>query len=233
MLVEINYPKPAAVELDAGKTLLIVVDMENSSAHPKSPRYMGEPIERIIPKIAQLRGYVRARGGLVIHTQSVRKPDALEFTVFNNEVRKLEGSWEAEFVDSLKPAADEPVVVKYTHDCFYQTEMESLLKRLGIRPGDGRVIITGVAARGCVQCAVTGFSIRDYYVYVPIDCAAAKEEVETLQSFSLYQSFGYRYNVTMTRSDLITLQPVASADRAAGVAGAAWGMGEIQREARK
>jgi ureidoacrylate peracid hydrolase len=233
MLVEINYPKPAAVELDAAKTLLVVVDMENSSAHPNSPRYMGEPVERIIPKIAQLRNYVRSRGGRVIHTQSVRKPDALEFTVFNNEVRKLEGSWEAEFVDSLKPAPDEAVVVKYTHDCFYQTEMESLLNRLGIRPGEGRVIITGVAARGCVQCAVTGFSIRDYYVYVPIDCAAAKEEVETLQSFSLYQSFGYRYNVTMTRSDLITLQPVATEGLAAGVAGAAWSIGESHREARK
>ena len=210
MLIELNYPKPIPVELETGKTLLVIVDMENSSAHPQSKRYMGEPIERIIPKIAALRRYVRDRGGLVIHTQSVRKPDALEYTVFHNEVRKLEGSWEAEFVDSLKPAADEPVVVKYTHDCFYQTQMESFLAQLGIRPGDGRVIITGVAARGCVQCAVTGFSIRDYYVYVPIDCAAAKDEVETLMSFSLYGSFGYRYNVTMTRSDLITLKPAAA-----------------------
>ena len=212
MLVELNYPKPVPVELETGKTLLVIVDMENSSAHPESKRYMGEPIERIIPKIAALRRYVRDQGGLVIHTQSVRKPDALEYTVFHNEVRKLEGSWEAEFVAALKPAADEPVVVKYTHDCFYQTQMESLLARLGIRPGDGRVIITGVAARGCVQCAVTGFSIRDYYVYVPSDCAAAKDETETLMSFSLYGSFGYRYNVTMTRSDLITLKPAAGRD---------------------
>jgi nicotinamidase-related amidase len=214
MLIEVNYPKPIPVELEAGKTLLVIVDMENSSAHPDSKRYMGEPIERIIPKIAALRSYVRASGGLVIHTQSVRKPDALEYTVFHNEVRKLEGSWEAEFVAALKPAPDEPVVVKYTHDCFYQTQMESLLAQLGIRPGDGRVIITGVAARGCVQCAVTGFSIRDYYVYVPSDCAATKDETETLMSFSLYGSFGYRYNVTMTRSDLITLKPAAAGDAA-------------------
>jgi len=209
MLMEINYPNPVPVEIEASKTLLVIVDMENSSAHPKSKRYMGEPIERIIPKISELRRYVRECGGLVVHTQSVRKPDALEFTLFHNEIRKLEGSWEAEFIDVLKPAADEPVVIKYTHDCFYQTEMSSLLDRLGIRPGDGRVIVTGVAARGCVQCAVTGFSIRDYYVYVPIDCAAAKDETETLMSFSLYRSFGYRYNVTMTRSDMIKLRPAA------------------------
>jgi nicotinamidase-related amidase len=206
MLVNLDYPGPARVELDPSKTLLVIIDMENCSAHPKGPQYMGEAVEKIIPKIAELRRYVRACGGRVLHTQSVRKRDALEFTLFNNLVRKLEGTWDAEFIEALQPAPDEPVVVKYTHDCFYQTEMERMLERLGIRPGDGRVIITGIAARSCVQCAVTGFSIRDYYVYVPMDCTAAKDEIETLQSFSLYQGAGYRYNVTMTRSDIITLQ---------------------------
>jgi nicotinamidase-related amidase len=221
MLVELSYPDPVQIELNANKTLLIIVDMENCSAHPKGPQYMGEPVEKIIPRIAELRRYVRARGGRVLHTQSVRKRDALEFTLFHNVVRKLEGTWDAEFIDALKPAADEPVVVKYTHDCFYQTAMESTLERLAIRPGDGRVIVTGIASRSCVQCAVTGFSIRDYYVYVPMDCTAAKDEIETLQSFSLYRGSGYRYNVTLTRSDLITLQPAAAAEKIAPSSAAA------------
>jgi nicotinamidase-related amidase len=214
MLANINYPEPARVEIDARKTLLVIVDMENCSAHPSGPQYMGEPVEKIIPRIAALRRYVRACGGRVLHTQSVRRRDALEFTVFHNVVRKLEGSWDAEFIDALKPAADEPVVIKYTHDCFYQTEMERWLKRFDIRPGDGRVIVTGIASRGCVQCAVTGFSIRDYFVYVPMDCTAAKDEIETLLSFSLYRGFGYRYNVTMTRSEMIALASAALTDHA-------------------
>ena len=218
MLVDIKYPDPTQIELEPAKTLLVIVDMENCSAHPKGPQYMGEPVEKIIPRIVRLRDYVRAYGGKVLHTQSVRKRDALEFTVFNNVVRKLEGTWDAEFIDALKPAPDEPVVVKNTHDCFYRTNMTEWLERLDIRPGDGRVIVTGIASRGCVQCAVTGFSIRDYYVYVPMDCTAAKDETETLLSFSLYQGFGYRYNVTMTQSDMITLQPVAAASGEAKIA---------------
>ena len=209
MLLDIKYPDPVPVNLDAGKTLLIIVDMENCSAHPQGPQYMGEPVEKIIPRIVQLRKYVRANGGKVLHTQSVRKRDALEFTVFNNVVRKLEGTWDAEFIDALKPAPDEPVVVKYTHDCFYKTDMEENLQRLGMRPGDSRIVITGIASRGCVQCAVTGFSIRDYYVYMPMDCTAAKDDTETLLSFSLYRGFGYRYHVTMTQSDMILLQSSA------------------------
>jgi nicotinamidase-related amidase len=103
---------------------------------------------------------------------------------------------------SAKAGAGEPVVVKYTHDCFYRTEMDLSWSGYGCR-GRGRIIVTGVATRGCVQCAVMGFSIRDFYVYVPIDCTTQRDEKEKLQAFSLFNSFGYRYNVAVTRSDLI------------------------------
>src|ERR1043165_6770650 len=205
MQIELDYPKPVPVTLDAAKTILLIVDMENEDAHPSGKRYMGEAVEEIIPKLIALRQRVREAGGMVVHTQSVRKPDALEFTLFKNVVRKVEGTWGAEFVDELKPESGEPVVIKYTHDCFYRTDMEALLERLRMRPGEARIIVTGIATRGCVQCAVMGFSIRDYYVYVPLDCTTQREEKEKLQAFSQFASFGYRYNVTVTRSDLIEI----------------------------
>jgi len=207
MLIELDYPEPVPVELAAVNTLLLIIDMENENAHPNGALYIGEPVRRIIPKIRELRDKVRQASGRVVHTQSVRSPDALEFTVFKNTVRKLEGSWGAELIDELKPADDEPLIVKRTHDCFYQTEMDALLARFGIRPGEGHVIVTGISTRNCVQSAVMAFSVRDYHVYVPMDCTAQKDEKEVLQTFSLFTSFGYRHNVTMTRSDLIKLQP--------------------------
>ena len=208
MIIELDYPAPVPVELDARKTLLLIIDMENENAHPAGALYIGEPVRRIIPKIGELRQKVRQAGGRVAHTQSVRSPEALEFAVFKNTVRKLEGSWGAELIDELKPGADEPLIVKRTHDCFYQTEMDSLLARLAIVPGEGRVIVTGISTRNCVQSAVMGLSVRDCHVYVPMDCTAQKDEKEILQAFSLFTSFGYRHNVTMTRSDLIKLRPL-------------------------
>jgi len=207
MLIELNYPEPVPVELPAEKTLLLVIDMENENVHPDGKLFIGESVRKIIPRIAQLRKSVRQAGGRVAHTQSVRSPDALEFTLFKNTVRKLEGSWGAALIDELKPADDEPLIVKRTHDCFYQTEMESLLKRLGIGPGESHVVVTGISTRNCIQSAVTAFSVRDYRVYVPMDCTAQRDEKEILQAFSLFTSFGYRHNVTMTRSDLIQLRP--------------------------
>jgi len=205
VLIELNYPEPVPVELDAAKTLLLIIDMENENAHPKGALYIGEPVRRIIPKICELRDKVRQAGGRVVHTQSVRSRDALEFTVFKNTIRKLEGSWGAELIEELKPADEEPLIVKRTHDCFYQTEMDALLARFEVRSGEGRVIVTGISTRNCVQSAVMALSVRDYHVYVPMDCTAQKDEKEVLQTFSLFTSFGYRHNVTMTRSDLIKL----------------------------
>jgi nicotinamidase-related amidase len=207
MVIELDYPTPQSVELDAQKILLLIIDMENENAHPDGTLYIGEPVRKIIPKIAELRARVRLAGGRVLHTQSVRSPDALEFTVFRNTVRKLKGSWGSELIDELKPAGDEPLIVKYTHDCFYQTEMDKLLKQMELKPGEGRVIVTGISTRNCVQSAVMGFSVRDYYVYVPMDCTAHNDEKQVLQAFSLFTSFGYKHNVTMTRSDLINFRP--------------------------
>jgi nicotinamidase-related amidase len=208
MLIELDYPDPVSAELEAEKALLLIIDMENENAHPDGALYIGDPVRKIIPRIAKLREDARRAGARVVHTQSVRSPDALEFKVFKNTVRKLEGSWGAELIEELKPADDEPVIVKRTHDCFYRTEIESLLERFGIRPGEGQIIVTGISTRNCVQSAVMGFSVRDYRVYVPIDCTAQKDEKEVLQAFSLFTSFGYKHNVTVTRSDLIQLNPL-------------------------
>lgn len=203
MLIELNYPMPNSVELDPQKTFLLIVDMENENAHPAGLLYIGEPVRKIIPKIVALRARVREVGARVLHTQSVRSPDALEFTVFKNTARKLEGTWGAEIIDDLKPGPDEPLIVKHTHDCFYQTEMDAFLKQMDLHAGEGHVIVTGISTRNCVQSAVIGFSVRDYHVYVPMDCTAHNDEKQVLQAFSLFTSFGYKHNVAMTRSDLI------------------------------
>ncbi|HEU5464765.1 MAG TPA: isochorismatase family cysteine hydrolase [Candidatus Binatia bacterium] len=207
MLIDLDYPLPRPVELPARLTLLLIIDMENENAHPSGALFIGESVRNIIPKIAELRGRVRQAGGRIVHTQSVRSRDALEFTVFKNTVRKLEGSWGAELIDELRPAANEPLIVKHTHDCFYRTGLDAMLSEMDLPPGEGHVIVTGISTRNCVQSAVMGFSVRDYNVYVPMDCTTHNDEKQILQAFSLFTSFGYKHNVTMTRSDLIEFGP--------------------------
>ncbi len=211
MLIELNYPDPTPVTVPAEKTILVIVDMEKGTCDPRGSRWDDTRIPIIGPNVELLRR-VREAGGRVIYTQSVRRPDALEFTIWTTQVRHLEGTWDVEIIDELKPLPGEPIVTKYTHDCFYKSNMDALLEQYGMRSGDGRVIVTGVAARSCVQAAVAQFSIRDYYVYVPMDCIGQPDEKEVLQALSFFNNTG-QYNVTLTRSDLISLTPSAAATR--------------------
>jgi len=59
MLIELEYPTPNAVELKAAHTLLLIIDMENENAHPSGALYIGEPVRKIISKIAELRARLR------------------------------------------------------------------------------------------------------------------------------------------------------------------------------
>src|SRR5258705_11047633 len=108
MQIELNYPDPVPVKLEAAKTMLLIVDMENEDLHPTGKRYMGEAAAQIIPAIAALRQRIKQAGGLVVHTQSVRKPDALEFTLFKNVVPEVEGTLAPELICELTPQPAQP-----------------------------------------------------------------------------------------------------------------------------
>jgi len=209
MLFELDYPEAVPATLDPARATLLVIDMENESCSPHGKQYMGERIQPVIANLTGLLERFRAAQAKVIFFQSVRKPDALEFTVWNTKRRKIEGSWGAEIIPELQPRPDEPVVVKYSHDCFNRTRLEALLEDLDIRPGIDHVVVTGIAANSCVSCAISGFSCRDYHVWVAMDCCAsgaAEQEVLAYQRFTGPGS----YNVKFTHSPLIELAPSAS-----------------------
>ena len=116
------------------KRLPLIVDMEHEDAHPSGSRFLAKGDSYAI---ARLWHKVRQADGSIVHTGSVRKPDALEFTVFNNVIRRIEGRWGAEFIDQLKPKSDEPVVAKYTHDRSLTSAASTFMSR-SIVPGNGK-----------------------------------------------------------------------------------------------
>jgi nicotinamidase-related amidase len=214
MLFELDYPQAVPARLDPARSTLIVIDMEKDSCLPGGAQYMGPRIEPVIANIRGLLDRFRGAGAKVIHFQSVRKPDALEFTIWGTKPRKLEGSWGAEFVPELEPLPGEPVIVKYSHDCFNRTRLEAVLSELDIRPGVDHVVITGIAANSCVSCAISGFSCRDYHVWVAMDgCASGTDEQEIL-AYWRFTGAG-SYNVQFTRSDLVALATAAQVSAAA------------------
>lgn len=85
----------------------------------------------------------------------------------------LEGSEWTEWVVEVKPE-DYQVNNKKRYSCFYMTDLEFLLRRLGIE----NVVITGVMTDACVLATAYDAVNRDFRVIIPRDVAVGTEENE-------------------------------------------------------
>jgi ureidoacrylate peracid hydrolase len=192
-----------SVELSPEHTGLIIVDMQAEGCERH-----GRGLKPVIQNIRSLLSRFRQANGKIIHIQSVRPKDHPEFTFFGKEYSLLENSPAVEFVEGLEPHADEIVVKKYSHDCFYQTSMEEQLKKLDLRGCRDHVVVTGIGSNNCVYHAVIGFHIRNYYVHVPEDCIHASRAEGQEFALNQFRSPAYDFNVSVTGSENIKLSPV-------------------------
>lgn len=198
--VEIEVPTPAAgVHVSAARTAVLVVDMQNESCHPDGKNYDPEAAQAL-PATAALVDRARAFGCPLMWLQSVRRVDQPVFSEFGVEPYRIEGTWNVEITPPLVPAAGEPVFVKYSHDCFNDTKLDAYLAEQGIAGPEWTVVVTGVSFAGCVYIAVTGLSVRDFRVIVPMDCVSPRTGPRALMTMSRLGHRSYAYNVQLLAS---------------------------------
>jgi nicotinamidase-related amidase len=204
--VELEVPEPKAVRLNPKKSALVIIDMVNDFCTAEGMMSMSARRVAVVKPIKALLARCRKAGIPVIHVQTVRDPDAPEFTRFGLKPFVMRGTWGAQIVDELTPLPSETVVEKNSHDCFNATRMEEVLAQKGISPADWSIVVVGLGLTNCVGCAVSGFSVRHYSnVLLPMDCTASRTAEEELCQFQRYLQIGYSYNVTLTQSDMLTL----------------------------
>lgn len=203
--IDIQLPEPQPVTVDIRDAVLVVVDMENEFLDPQGISYLARGRRAIEPTVALIDAF-RSRQGRIIFLRSVRSEDALEHTVFGRKQHLIEGSWGVELTPPLAAAPEDIVIAKHSHDCFNGTALESVVQEQGLQPGRSQIVVCGVATNVCVDCAVVGFSVRDYRVVVPMDATAANSEVEEWVAYQHFCGPAYRHNVTLTASNRITWQ---------------------------
>ena len=188
------------LEISPENSGLIIVDMQSEGCERHGPT-----LKPIIKNIRGLLDRFRQANGKIIHVQSVRPKDHPEFTVFGKEYSLIENTPAVEFIEELRPHANEIVVQKFSHDCFYQTTMEDELRKMDLRRCRERIVVTGIGSNNCVYHAVIGFHIRNYFVIVPEDCIHASRAEGQQFALSQFRSPAYSYNVTVTRSEDINI----------------------------
>lgn len=99
-------------------------------------------------------------------------------------------SWDAEVLAEIAPANDEIVLPKTSSSVFISTNLDYVLRNLGVRS----LIIAGVLTDQCVDSAVRDACDLGYLVTVPTDaCATLSAERHT---WSLRNNRGYCRQVT-------------------------------------
>lgn len=81
----------------------------------------------------------------------------------------LEGSVYAEFMPETEPLAHEPVVVKFRYSAFYMTDLDLVLRSLGIR----QLFVGGVNTNNCVLHTSFEAHARDYGVVLLEDACGS------------------------------------------------------------
>lgn len=88
-----------------------------------------------------------------------------------------------DMVRLLKPEEDDYFILKPRHSAFFQTNLDILLKYLGVHT----LIVTGVAGDMCVLFTANDAYIRDFRVVAPADCMASEDETNNAQVSALMQ----------------------------------------------
>ncbi|WP_201840708.1 cysteine hydrolase family protein [Microvirga zambiensis] len=187
-LPPIDAPNGAYRErpIEPAKTALLSIDMQNAefsqemldrsrvTGTPESKKnaFFERMAETVIPNQVRLQRAAREAGIEVIFT-------VIESLTQNGRDRSLDhkisqlhiprGSWDAQVIDGVKPEADEIVIPKTASGIFNATNIEYVLRNLGIE----YLIIYGVVTDQCVETTIRDAADKGFLVTQIEDCCAA------------------------------------------------------------
>lgn len=177
--------RPDPLELDPGRTALLVIDMQNDFGSPGGMfDRAGIDISGIRAAVAPTRRVLDAcrEVGIPVVYVAMQHPADLanagpEGGPHLAKHRPLgvgdgstlvAGTWNTQIVDELAPLAGEAVVPKHRYSGFFETELDDLLRGLGVT----HLLVTGCTTSICVESTVRDAMFRDYTCVVLEDCTA-------------------------------------------------------------
>lgn len=182
-------PKPLPIDLR--RTGVVIVDMQNAflakgafldlmGYDTASGRVTYQPIQKVCAA-ARARGckilyivtahhpgdagtgpdsvYWHKEGSLALYRQRPELKDIL----------LLPGTWGTEVVPELAPEKDDIIVEKPRYSGFFDTNLDTVLKRYNIK----YLLTTGVATNNCVEATVRDAYYHGYFAILVSDASAA------------------------------------------------------------
>jgi ureidoacrylate peracid hydrolase len=138
--------------------------------------YFGRLEDVALPNMRRLQAAFRKAGIEVMYTviESLTEDGrdrSLDYKITGFHVPK--GAWDAKVLDAIAPAGDEIVLPKTSSSVFISTNIDYVLRNLGVR----QLAIAGVLTDQCVESAVRDACDLGYLVTLVSDaCATLSQE---------------------------------------------------------
>ena len=156
------------IPLNPKESALLFVDVQNFSAHRQGAEfanlsavefenkyrwYFTQLEKSIVPNMRAIQDTCRRAGIEVMYT-------TIESLTFDGRDRSLDykitgfnvpkGSWDGKVIDELKPTEDEIVLPKSSSSVFVSTNIDYILRNLGVK----QLVIAGLITDQCVESAI-------------------------------------------------------------------------------
>ncbi len=175
---EIEYKKK--IELPAGTSALIVVDMQNDFIKEGGSLVVPSALETL-PPIRKLVQSARSSNVLVFYTQDTQIENDPEFKIWPKHC--VRDSWGWQIVEELAPSNDDLIIRKNRYDGFYGTALEHFLSHVWKIE---HLVIVGTVSNICVLHTAASAALRWFHIIVPANGISALTEFD--QALTLRQA---------------------------------------------
>lgn len=163
--------------LIVGPVALVVVDIQRGAAMDRADTGISHMpgFEQRMARSEEVVTAARRAGIPVIFLQEVHRPSMVDFgreLDGDEDVHCLEGAPGTGFFDHLRPSASEYHLVKRRYSGFFATELDLLLRGLGVRT----LILIGGLTDVCVHYTFVDAHQHDYHARVVTDAVGGSSE---------------------------------------------------------
>jgi len=183
--------------VDPAATALLIIDVQNGTFNAEQagirPEFFATARDVVIPNLVDLVAGCRAAGVEVIYTvieNQTRdgRDRSLDYKLSDFFFAK--GSWEGKVVEAIVPGADDLVIPKTSSSLFNSTNIDYLLRNIGITD----LAITGFLTDQCIDHTVKDAADRGYYPTCITDACMANTHERHRQALAMFA--GYCRQVT-------------------------------------
>jgi ureidoacrylate peracid hydrolase len=185
---------PTPISIDTTRTAVLVIDMQNDFGAEGGMFHRAgidiAPIQEAVGPTAHVLAAARRAGIKIIYLKMEFRPDLSDAGAEDSPMRRVNAqmkvgetitapdgresrilirdTWGTDIVRELAPQAGDIIVSKHRYSGFYQTELDTILKTLGIK----YLVVTGCTTSVCVESTIRDAMFRDYSCILLEDCAA-------------------------------------------------------------